>query len=286
MLGNDVFYHGLIKKYITLFGSIFSSLYITRTDEDDVEIERMKVPLIYASKDKMMARLLADPNIDKKAAVTLPRMSFFITNITPDTDRNLNKIGRRVTRGTDANHMKVVYNGVAHNFDFTLYVYVNKTEDGTRIVEQIMPFFKPDFTTTAAPNELVNGIELPLDLPIIYVNCQIIDENQEGQISKNRIQVYALNFVLKGWFFGPAIEKPIIKFVKFFSRVGSPSDTLDPNERIAVYPGLTANGEPTSNGEMTIDVNLIEFDDEYGYIDVVNVQPFPANTYPFDRSDV
>ena len=46
-------------------------------------------------------------------------------------------------------------NDFRYNFDFSLSIYVRNTEDGTQILEQILPFFKPDFTVTVDFNMLI-----------------------------------------------------------------------------------------------------------------------------------
>jgi hypothetical protein len=267
---------------------MFSNINIARTDANGVEIDKIKVPLSYAPKDKMLARIIQDPGIDRPSAVTLPRMSFVISNPVYDGDRVLPKINRKVVAGTDANHMKVTYSPAAYDFPFSLFVYVKHSEDGTKIVEQILPFFKPDFTVSA---HLVPEMGITLDIPVVLKNVSLEDRFEGDFANDRRMIIWQIDFVVKGYLFGPAFNKPIIKFVKVFQTIASSQEDaeendIDPTSRLAVYPGLTANGEPTSNAEATIAVNLIEYDDDYGEITVINTNPFPANTYPFDRDDV
>ena len=41
----DTFYHGLIRKYVTLFGTLFNDVYVNRPDTAGGVINTVKVPL-------------------------------------------------------------------------------------------------------------------------------------------------------------------------------------------------------------------------------------------------
>jgi hypothetical protein len=54
----------------------------------------IKVPITYAPKDKMLARIEQDPNIDRPTAVvTLPMMSFEMAGFHYDGSRKLATVG-------------------------------------------------------------------------------------------------------------------------------------------------------------------------------------------------
>jgi len=94
------FYFSTIRKYVTLFGTLFNDIHITRTDANNTTVALIKVPLAYAPKEKVLARIDADPNIDRQAAIVLPRMSFEMIDMKYDTSRKLNTIGRSVVKDT------------------------------------------------------------------------------------------------------------------------------------------------------------------------------------------
>jgi hypothetical protein len=238
MLGNSPFYHNLIKKYIICFGSLFNSILITRTDKAGNEIEKMKVPLSWSAKDKLLARLVQDPAIQKQAAITLPRMGFELTHMNYDKFRKLNKIGQIVTRGSDPNHLKTIYNPVAFDFAFSLYVYVKNSDDACKIVEQILPFFTPEYTVRAI---LIPEMNIIMDIPIIH-NGVTIEDNYTGPLTVRQALIYQLDFTLKGYLYGPMLERPVIKFVEFANKIGTPANSESTVERFAIYPGETANG--------------------------------------------
>ena len=79
MLGHDPFYYGLIKKYVSLMGAVLDNIYIERTLSDEVT-QRIKVPVEYSTKEKMIARVQADPKVERPYASLLPRIGFELIN--------------------------------------------------------------------------------------------------------------------------------------------------------------------------------------------------------------
>lgn len=259
---NSNFYHGTIKKYVTLFGTLFNDIYINRVDSSNNVQQTLKVPLTYGPKEKALARLAADPNLTKPTAIELPRMAFEMTTMTYDGMRKLPTTNRNVSPSTgDRGSLKYQYVPVPYNFTFSLYILVKNAEDGTRILEQILPYFTPDWTPTV---NLIPEMDIKMDIPVVIYNVTV-DDTYEGNFDTRRAIVWTLDFVLKGYVFGPVKEKGVITTanVNFFA------DTSTGVEKEATYsiePGLTSNGQPTSNSSLSIDKSLIGANTDYGYI--------------------
>jgi hypothetical protein len=260
-----------MRKYVILFGTLFNDIHITRTNKAGETTHLLKVPLAYAAKEKMLSRLEGDPEIQRETALLLPRMSFEMEGVAYDPSRKLNTLGRIGVKDTsNPNKMKYQYNPVPYNFDFKLYVYVKNAEDGTKIIEQILPFFTPDWTSTIA---LIPEMNVHMDIPIV-LNDISIEDTYEGKFTERRALIWTLNFTLKGYIYGPIKKSTIIKFANtsFYIPETSGLDlrssvgVSSPNDRVTVAPGLDANGNPTSNSQLTIDRNLIEADDDYGFV--------------------
>jgi len=272
MFGHGVFYFSTIRKMVIYFGTIFNDLKITRTNAENDVVATLKVPLSYAPKDKMLARVDADPEITRQTAIYLPRMSFEMTGLAYDGTRKLNTVSRQVVKdNSNANKLKAQYNPVPYNFDFNLYVYVENAEDGTKIIEQILPFFTPDWTATV---NLIPEMNIAMDIPII-LNSLSMEDTYDGSFEERRAIIWTLNFTVKGWIYGPIVSKPIIKIAntQFFvpsggsqANVAASVGETDVIGRVAVKPGLDANGNPTSNPNTTINYSLIEVDDDFGYV--------------------
>ena len=80
MLGT-YFYNETIRKAIVAFGALFNDIYIVRKDAAGVVVQQLKVPLAYGPKQKFIIRLEADPNLDQKVAIKLPRIAFEISGL-------------------------------------------------------------------------------------------------------------------------------------------------------------------------------------------------------------
>jgi len=88
MLSQDYFYYKLMRKYVILFGTMFNQVTLIRKAPDsDTELERFRVPISYAPKDKYVTRFESDPDLLSPTQTVLPRMSFYITNVSYDADR-------------------------------------------------------------------------------------------------------------------------------------------------------------------------------------------------------
>ena len=83
MLGQQ-FYHETMRKVVVAFGSMFNNINLVRKNSSGAVVQSMKVPLAYGPKQKWLARLSEDPNLNKKVAVTLPRIGFEMQNISYD----------------------------------------------------------------------------------------------------------------------------------------------------------------------------------------------------------
>jgi hypothetical protein len=95
MLNSNVYYHGIIRKCIVGFGSLFSDIYIDRKEGDSVTgttVQRLQVPLAYAPKEKWLVRLEQDPDLTQNVYTTLPRMSFEIIGYNYDPQRKVNRM--------------------------------------------------------------------------------------------------------------------------------------------------------------------------------------------------
>ena len=189
------FYHQTSRKMVVAFGSLFNNIEVRRTDSSDAVTEVIKIPLSYGPKDKMLVRISQDPSLNPNVALTVPRMGFELTAMTYDGARKLNTRGRNVKKGTTG--LKKQYNPVPYNWDFSLYVFVKNAEDGTQILEQILPFFTPDFTVTMT---LVSGMTVKMDIPLV-LNSVTSEDSYEGDFATRRSIIWTLSFLMKGFLY-------------------------------------------------------------------------------------
>jgi hypothetical protein len=201
-------YHKIIRKLVVGFGSLFDNITLTRYKADGTEDRKIKVPIIYSPKEKYVARLLGDPDLNKKVQITLPRMSFDLLSMEYDASRkqitNQKIISNTGSSGTRLSQ----YNPVPYNFEFSLYIYVRNIEDGTQIIEHILPFFTPEYTIKL---NLVPTMGVIKEVPI-NLNSVNYDIEYEGlQDSDARVVIWTLNFTAKAFVYGPYTQGKIIK---------------------------------------------------------------------------
>lgn len=209
MLGNSNFYHQLTRKAVILFGRLFDDLYLVRkNDQTGKETSRFLVPIIYAPKEKMVTRILSDPDLLKSVGTILPRMSFEITGISYDSTRKQNSL-LRAAKSNTSTHVSSSYMGVPYDITFALNIYARNIDDGTQIVEQILPFFNPDFTVTT---NMIPDLGALKDIPVI-LNSVANDIEYEGNFDSVRYVNWTLTFTMKMYYYGPISYPKIIKTV-------------------------------------------------------------------------
>jgi hypothetical protein len=268
---NQNFYFQTLRKYVTLFGTLFNEIHVVRHDPHDKITAFIRVPITYSPKEKMLARVNQDPNIDRQSAtIPLPLMAFEMTDIRYDSSRKLRTTGRTSVMSTDSNKLQYQYNPVPYDIGFRLYVLVKNAEDGTKIVEQILPYFTPDFTVTV---NLIPEMAVNVDIPVV-MNSISQDDTYDGGFTERQAIIWTLDFTVKGYIYGPIKTGAIIKFANTVLYTPTVQDgqlntvigTIDPITYTQIQPGLTVDGQPTSNASNSIPVINIKATDDFGYV--------------------
>lgn len=207
MLPNTYFENHLMQKYLLLFGRMFNNIRIERArDADDDKRQHMIVPIAHGGRDKYIARINADPNIEKAVAAQLPRMAFEMIDFHYDPTRQLNPISSGCQMPTP------------YVFAFNLYITARNVLDATKIVEQIAPFFRPSIGIRA---DLLDNNK-PYDLKLTLAKPDMKD-NYEGTMLERRILVWTLTFTLDAWLFGPQDDNTgnVIRWATVGSFIGN-----------------------------------------------------------------
>lgn len=207
MLSNRHFYHQLVRKYVIVFGNMFNNISLIRKNKTTgLEIERLKIPIIYAPKEKYYARLQSDPDLARENQVTLPRMSFELTSFTYDPSRKQNSLLKN-PKPLNSTSASSQYMGVPYDLGFELNIYARNIDDGTHIVEQILPYFNPDYTVSVNAIPELGFIK---DVPII-LNSVSNSVEHEGNFDSVRYVTWRLTFSMKAYFYGPISTTKIIR---------------------------------------------------------------------------
>ena len=266
------FYNASIRKYVTVFGGLFNDIYITRELSDGTDAQTFKVPVSYGPREKFLARVESDPDLYRGYSALLPRIGFEIIKMTYATDRKLSSIQTYAGTSTASNGYNKVYVPVPYDLTIRLSVMVKQAEDGAKIVEQILPFFTPDYTVTLYMlDDLPN---LKVDVPIVLNNVSI-EDTYSTDFKTRRTLIYTLDFVMKAYFFGPVSKSPVIKIATTNLYGNSFGYATESDFTSVIKPGLLANNYPTSNATLSLPINQIFESNNYGYI--VTATEYPNN---------
>lgn len=202
------FYHGSMRKLVVAFGSLFDDIYISRKNQDGSEQTKIKVPISYGPKEKFFRKIEELSQTSREAVENiLPRIGFEITSMSYDPYRKVNTLNRsfstRIETGLTAAYS---YSEVPYNIDFSLNVMTRNIDDGYQILEQILPYFTPDFTVTMNFTE----IDRKVDVPIVLTSVSTT-EDYEGDLETRRVVTHTLSFQAKSYIFGPILSNRLVR---------------------------------------------------------------------------
>ena len=267
MLGSK-FYHSSIRKYVILFGTLFNDIRIDRINSSNTVVQTVKVPISYGPKERYLARAIQNPDLLRPVSLVFPRISFEINTIRYASERKLNSINRNVNGNSDAGTLSSQFNPVPYDFDITLSIIAKNADDGTRIVEQILPYFTPEWTVAV---KLIPDMNIEMDIPIVLKSVSLEDSYANNFEAKEFI-IWTLNFTLKGYIYGPITKPKIIKqvdvnfYVSDSNAANFSINSISNAEYIVVQPGVDANGNPTTLLANSIPLSQISANSDYGFI--------------------
>ena len=207
------FYNETIKRSVSIFGTLFNNIYTKKIKEDGTVLTRNLVPISYGPKQKFLARLTEDAKERdlNVTSINLPRMAFELTGFEYDPTRQQNKLIRhsKSSLETDGTNRSYQYNPAPYNLNLTLSVLANNMSDALQIVEQILPYFQPEYTVTM---KMIDDMSDTRDVPIT-LNSVALEDTYEGSFEERRVIEYTLDFSMKIYFFGPVYTGSVIKNV-------------------------------------------------------------------------
>jgi hypothetical protein len=209
MLNVNKFYWGTMRKCVVAFGNMFNNIYVDRFDANDVPEKTLKVPLAYAPKQKFLAKIDQQPGLAEEVnfEITIPRMSFEMTGMFYDGERKLSLIQQNRGINESSTTLNTQYVPVPYTLNFNLYVYSKNISDSHQIIEQILPFFNPDYNLSV---KAVPDLNLNHDVNII-LNSVAFEDTYEGDFSSRRMIIWTLSFTVKTNFYGPIKRQGLIK---------------------------------------------------------------------------
>ena len=205
------FYHSTILKAIIAFGNMFNNITIDRRDSDGEVIQTLRIPLAYAPRQKFLTRIAQQPVVEESTKqIILPRMSFEMTGITYDPQRRISVVQQNRTINETNNTLNKQYAPTPYNMTVNLYVYSKNQDDALQIVEQILPYFNPDYNLSL---KAVPSMGITHDLAII-IDSVSYEDDYEGDLTTRRSIIWTLTFTVKLNFYGPVNKQGVIRRVE------------------------------------------------------------------------
>ena len=202
----EYFYHKITRKVIVGFGTLFNDIYVSRYDLEGNELERIKVPISYGPKQKYIIRQSnSNPDLTRNFSMDLPRMGYEFVSLEYDSTKQMPVSQKSAFIDSENNYLKYRYERVPYRIMMDLHVVTKNTDDGLQILEQILPYFSPDFNITL----LSVGADAKIDVPI-YIEKIEKQEDYEEDFSTFKNLIFTIRFVAKVNLYGPITRSKVI----------------------------------------------------------------------------
>lgn len=202
----DHFYNEHTRRAVAVFGTLFNNLTVVKRDGSGNALQQIKVPLSYGPRQKFLARIRQEEQLnDPRLAIKLPRMSFEITGLEYDESTRLTRGTRLNVPGTSSTSRKTMFYPSTYRLSFELSIMAKHTDDALQILEQILPFFQPEYSVTV--NEVDNNFKS--DMPFVLTGVSLNDD-YEGDFESRRSLIYTLTFDTRIKYYGPLSDSGAI----------------------------------------------------------------------------
>jgi len=136
-------------------------------------------------------------------------MGFEITGLQYNPARKINLLTKNVAigQGDDPNMLRSQYTSTPYDMNISLYAMAKNQDDALQIIEQIIPFFNPDFCVTITDIPSM-GIKRDLQIVLDSINYE---DDYAGDYMQRRSIVWTLNFTLGLNLYGPVEQQGIIR---------------------------------------------------------------------------
>lgn len=226
MLGTH-FYNEAIRKTVVGFGTLFNNIEIKLRDPSNSEIlEVQKVPISYGPRDKFVTRLEQNPDPtpgEPYEYMRIPRMYFEMTGIRYDGARKTSPVQKyRTVIEDNGNELREQYVPVPYNMSFELGILSKSTDNALQTLEQILPYFQPNFNITI---NFIPDMEESRDVAVVMDGINYSD-TWTGDYKSRRSIIWTLQFTVKSYIYGPFNQSKSIRTAIIRENIGNKSQSL------------------------------------------------------------
>ena len=249
------FYNESTRRMVSVFGSIFNDMEVVKKDASGKILQKIKVPLGYAPRSKVLARLneqTTGPNI----ALKLPRMSFEISSFEYDANARVSK-HKNYTKVITGDTLQLNKLGApaVYKVAFELNILAASQDEALQILEQILPMFQPEYTVTIKD---IPAMDLTTDTPIVLESVTLNDD-YEGDLITRRAIIYTLGFSTRiRYYRGLGKSKQILQTEVDYS--GNVDPTTSKFETQKIVGTTTSDGAGGFKEPYTETINFFDTD--------------------------
>ena len=243
------FYYSTIPGLITAFGQLFEGLRLQKRDSAGNVTQTIEVPVEFAPKNKWMTILREDPTKLNNVEITLPRMSYEITQYKYDAARKIGVRGANLPVNLPNGSRAKLYNPVPYDVYIELSSLCKTQTDALMIIEQILPYFAPSMHVQIM---ILPDLGITKSIPIVLSSVTQTD-SYDGNPTDFRLIETTFQFIAQLDLFGPIPSGAEIKN----ANVGISTNHLFPEQ--IIIPELSYNAAVTpSTAEITDPHTIVE----------------------------
>ena len=140
---------------------------------------------------------------------------------------------------------------VPYDVSFELNAFTATSDDGLQIIEQILPYFQPDYTVTMIQDSTY--MDTKRDIPFVLESVDY-EDSYTGSLTSLRRIIYSLKFTAKIYLYGPISQSAVIKKVSADLYDNTSDQSPSRSERVTVQPNPTsADKDDTYTYTTTLD---------------------------------
>ena len=248
------FYNESTRRMVSVFGSIFNDMEVVKKDGSGKILQKIKVPLGYAPRTKVLARL--NEQMDSGIALKLPRMSFEISSMEYDANARVSK-HKNYTKVITGDTLQLNKLGApaVYKVGMELNLLAKTQDEALQILEQILPMFQPEYTVTIHD---IPSMDIKTDTPII-LDSVTMNDDYEGDLITRRAIVYTLSFSTRiRYYRGIGKSKQILQTEVDYSEAVDP--TTHKFETQKVVGTTTSDGAGGFKEPYTETINFFDTD--------------------------
>tara|TARA_X000001382_G_scaffold85919_1_gene61014 strand:- start:93 stop:1142 length:1050 start_codon:yes stop_codon:yes gene_type:complete len=234
-----------LRKLVVGFGNLFNDMYVGKYNDDGDLIEKDRVPLTYGPKEKFIRRIKEVSTISDvtRSRITLPRMGFEMLGMSYDPTRKANKLRRTQSGNVNENGTaSMAYAEVPYLVNFGLYTFTRNIDENLQLVEQILPYFSPEFIISINFNDLNKKVNVP-----IVLTSTGISEIYEGDFSETRSITTTFSFIAKTYVYGKTTDEQVVTDADI--RMFEDTDTDDSTREVNSVEVIQVRESPTEPNE-------------------------------------